>query len=66
MSKVYKKFKAKALDPKSVSPVWAVVTDDDGEIIVAKIPYYLRHPKGVAIALSSAMTSSKLYLTDLI
>ena len=66
MSKIYKKFKVKAIDPLAVSPQWIIVTDDEEEIIVAKIPYFLRHPKSVAEALSSALTKSKLTLIDLI
>jgi len=61
MIKIYKKFK-----PLELNGFWFVVVDGPSEIVIAKIPTHLRHPKAVAEALSSALTNSKFVLTDLV
>lgn len=66
MSKVYKEFKAKNLAKPEKGDLWAVVTDDKEEITIAHVPTWIKHPKGVAEALSRSLTNSKFSLVDLI
>lgn len=61
MTKIYNKFK-----PKHHNDTWVVVTDDTAEIIVCKVATWMKHPKAVAVALSSAMNTGKYALTDII
>ncbi len=44
---------------------WAVATDP-GDVVIAKIPTYIKHKSGVARALAQALSQSKFVLNDLI
>ena len=60
-NKIYNKFK-----PKHHNDTWVVVTDDTNEIIVAQVAKWMKHPKAVAVALSSALNTGKYALEDII
>jgi hypothetical protein len=65
--KIYKEFKAITYQPShQTDKEYLVVTDDEDELVIAKIPTHLRNTKAIATALAEALTKSKLALTDLI
>jgi hypothetical protein len=62
---IFSTFKAKLLHWPS-EEVWAVVTDTKEELVIARIPSHIKHPKGVATALAKSLTNSDFALTDLV
>lgn len=57
---VYEKFKAIHKNDS-----WCVVTEPH-ELIIARVPQWIKYPKSVATALAESLTKSKYALTDLI
>jgi hypothetical protein len=58
---IYNKFK-----PLKKGDEWVVVTDDKNKLVVARIPYHIKHPATVAKVIATAMTHGTLGLTDLV